>query len=52
MIGKEEGRVLVYDPRRWTPHMVDDEKWMALETGVSFDLRRRQVLTETPAPER
>lgn len=52
VVGKEAGQVLIYDPRRWTPDMRDEQKWIALETGASFDLRKRTVLTETAAPDR
>lgn len=49
VIGKENGAVLVYDPRKWTEDMPDAGKWETLRTGERYDLGKREVLEETAA---
>jgi len=44
VIGKEDGAVLVYDPKKWTQHTPDHEKWVTLRTGGSYDLKERTVI--------
>jgi cyanophycinase len=44
VIGKENGAVLVYDPKKWKEKTPDKEKWVTLRTGGSYDLKGRKVL--------
>lgn len=44
VIGKENGAVLVYDPKSWESETPDEEKWDTLRTGGEFDLRERKVV--------
>ena len=44
VIGKENGAVLVYDPKKWNASTPNNEKWVTLRTGDSYDLKRREVL--------
>lgn len=44
VIGKEQGAVLVYDPKSWAPDTPDDKKWVTLRTGGVYDLRERRVI--------
>lgn len=44
VIGKENGAVLVYDPRKWTRDTPDTDKWETLRTGDHCDLRKRRPL--------
>lgn len=44
VIGKENGAVLVYDPKKWKEDTPDTEKWETLRTGGTYDLKTRQVI--------
>ncbi len=44
VIGKENGEVLVYDPKSWRRDTPVEEKWVTLRTGGSYDLASRRVL--------
>ena len=44
VIGKKNGTVLVYDPKKWNAETPDKEKWVTLRTGNSYDLKKRNVL--------
>ena len=44
VIGKQNGPVLVYDPKKWTARTPNNKKWVTLRTGASYDLKRREVL--------
>ena len=46
VIGKEQGEVLVYDPRKWVATTRDEEKWETIRTGESFDLKGRKIIEE------
>ena len=48
VIGKKEGQVLVYDPRKWKEDTPAEQKWETLRTGQVYDLKGRQEL----APEK
>lgn len=44
IIGKDQGQVLVYDPKKWTPDTPDDKKWQVLEKGQKYDLGKRRIV--------
>lgn len=44
IIGKEKGKVLVYDPKKWTRETPDEKKWVVLEKGQEYDLAKRKVV--------
>lgn len=44
VIGKENGAVFVYDPKKWTKETPDKEKWITLKTGDRYDLADRKML--------
>ena len=46
VIGKENGAVLVYDPREWKLGTPVEHKWKTLRTGGAFDLKNRKILKE------
>jgi len=50
VIGKDNGAVLVYDPKSWTENTPDDEKWVTVRTGGEYDLRERKVIRPGGAP--
>ena len=50
VIGKENGAVLVYDPKKWTDDTPDSDRWETLRTGGSYDLKERKVLGKGGAP--
>ena len=44
VIGKKNGAVLVYDPKKWKQETADSEKWQTLRTGGTYDLKSRKVI--------
>jgi cyanophycinase len=46
IIGKDNGQVLVYDPKSWEPGMPDEEKWDTLTKGQRYDLGSRAIVGE------
>jgi cyanophycinase len=50
VIGKENGAVLVYDPKKWTEETPDEEKWVTIRKGGSYDLKGRMVLEGADTP--
>ena len=46
VIGKEEGAVLVYDPKKWGKDTPIEKKWETIRTGGVFDLKSRRVLAK------
>lgn len=44
VVGKEDGVVLLYDPRTWTSATTDREKFLTLWKGAKYDLKDRIVL--------
>lgn len=44
VMGAPAGRVLVYDPTRWTPGTADDDKYLTLWVGAKYDMKERRVL--------
>lgn len=44
VIGKKDGKVLVYDPRSWKPETPDRKKYVTLTRGARYDLKRRATL--------
>ena len=44
IIGKENGQVLIYDPKKWKQSTPDHKKWQTLEKGQKYDLKSRQVV--------
>ena len=44
VFGKSDGVVFVYDPRKWTSEMTDEEKYQTLHVGDQYDMVRRQSL--------
>jgi cyanophycinase len=46
VIGKENGAVLVYDPKKWKEDTPDPEKWETLRTGGTYDLKARKVIAK------
>ena len=47
IIGKDQGMVLVYDPKSWTKETPDEKKWATLQKGDRYDLALRKAI---PAP--
>jgi cyanophycinase len=54
VIGKENGAVLVHDPKKWKKTTPDTEKWETLRTGGSYDLKERRIIGKggAAAPEK
>ena len=44
VIGKEQGAVLVYDPRKWNKNTPIEKKWETIRTGGRFDLKNRRII--------
>jgi cyanophycinase len=44
VVGKEDGVVLLYDPRMWNEEMPDRDRYQILWTGAQYDLKDRCVL--------
>ena len=44
VIGKPDGLVFVYDPRKWAKDTKDHDKYITLKRGARYDLRARTVL--------
>jgi cyanophycinase len=47
IIGKDQGMVLVYDPKSWEKDTPDTKKWVTLKKGDRYDLAQRVII---PAP--
>lgn len=50
VIGKENGAVLVYDPKSWKEDTPAKKKWVTLRTGGRYDLKSRQVIKAAADP--
>lgn len=48
--GREDGVVLVYDPRTWSSDSPDHDRYQVLWKGASYDLRERRVLAPGKPP--
>ena len=46
VIGKDNGAVLVYDPKSWAKKTPDEKKWETLRLGEFYDLKARMPLGE------
>ena len=44
IIGKDEGKVLVYDPKKWTKETPDEKKWIVVTKGQEYDLKARKIV--------
>lgn len=44
VIGKPDGRVLIYNPRTWDSGLSDEDRYLTLFRGGRYDLKRRNVL--------
>jgi cyanophycinase len=44
VIGKKDGAVLVYDPRKWKADTPETKKWETLKTGGRYDLSQRKII--------
>ncbi|MCC7084426.1 MAG: hypothetical protein IT427_05420 [Pirellulales bacterium] len=52
VVGKSDGAVLVYDPRRWTAETADSDKYVTLKKGARYDLKRRAVMDKNSSRNR
>ena len=50
VIGKDNGAVLVYDPKMWKQGTPDKDKWVTIRKGGSYDLKERKVLKADGTP--
>jgi len=48
VIGKENGKALVYDPKKWQAETPDTKKWETLRTGQHYDLKERKIILPEP----
>ena len=46
IIGKENGEVLVYDPKSWEDDTPAEKKWTTLRKGARYDLKNRKVIAK------
>lgn len=46
IIGKDKGQVLVYDPKSWTDQTPDNQKWVTVNKGDKYDLKKRAILKQ------
>jgi len=44
VIGKPDGAVFVYDPRKWNADTPDHRKYVTLRHGARYDLKQRKLL--------
>ncbi|MCX8238021.1 MAG: cyanophycinase [Akkermansiaceae bacterium] len=44
VIGKDNGEVLVFNPKSWKKNTPDEKKWITLTTGQKYDLKTRKIL--------
>lgn len=44
VIGKPDGAVFVYDPRKWNDNTPDHRKYVTLRHGARYDLKQRKLL--------
>jgi cyanophycinase len=47
IIGKDQGMVLVYDPKSWKKDTPDTKKWVTLKKGDQYDLAQRAIISDT-----
>jgi len=47
VIGKENGAVLVYDPKSWKADTPAEKKWITVRKGARYDLQNRKVIAES-----
>ena len=45
IIGKDQGMVLVYDPKSWKKDTPDTKKWVTLKKGDQYDLAQRAIIS-------
>ncbi|MDG1976105.1 MAG: cyanophycinase [Akkermansiaceae bacterium] len=45
IIGKDQGMVLVYDPKSWKKDTPDTKKWVTLKKGDQYDLAHRVIIS-------
>jgi len=45
IIGKDQGMVLVYDPKSWKKDTPDTKKWITLKKGDQYDLAQRAIIS-------
>ncbi|MBT5020864.1 MAG: cyanophycinase [Planctomicrobium sp.] len=50
VVGKEDGVVLLYNPKTWTPETADNEKYLTLRNGAKYNLKDRVVLDRGKPP--
>lgn len=50
VVGKEDGVVLLYDPRTWTSESTDSDRYITLWNGAKYDLGKRCVLSRGTPP--
>lgn len=46
IIGKDQGVVLVYDPKSWEKETPDAQKWITLKKGDQYDLAQRSIIPD------
>jgi cyanophycinase len=46
IIGKDQGVVLVYDPKSWKKETPDAQKWVTLKKGDQYDLAQRSIIPD------
>ncbi|HAE18880.1 cyanophycinase [Akkermansiaceae bacterium] len=46
IIGKDQGVVLVYDPKSWKKETPDAQKWVTLKKGDQYDLAQRAIIPD------
>ena len=44
VIGKKNGSILIFDPKKWKKDTQDEEKWETLQTGDKYDLSTRSKI--------
>ncbi|MCP4784764.1 MAG: cyanophycinase [Fuerstiella sp.] len=50
VVGKDDGVVLLYDPKTWTSEFSDSDRYMTLWNGAKYDLGKRCVLSRGTPP--
>ena len=46
IIGKDQGVVLVYDPKSWKKETPEAQKWVTLKKGDQYDLAQRAIIPD------
>ena len=49
VIGKDEGQVLVYDPKSWTKETPNEKKWVRVSKDQKYDLKARNIFPSRPS---